>query len=465
MLCLAAALLASSATSERELRDSTSSASSASEPRASGLTRGAAAEAPRQLHLAFADERTMAVGWLTHGALPAPPRVRYGTRPGDYTHSATGTTRHDADPAAPFLPFHHDVVLRNLRPDTRYYYAAEGVGGALSAERSFTTLPAPTADGALRCSIFGDMGVNNSAATIARMEQRADHAFIMHVGDVSYADDLVDGRRYEGGRGYEAIYDAFGDMVEPLASSKAYFVAPGNHDVACHILNDRDCLGAHRNFTAYNRRWRMPSPESGGSLNMWYSFNAQRTHFVSIDTETDYDGAPTTPDTRFAGGRGGGFGDQMGWLEQDLQRAHADPAVDWIVVVGHRPIYESIDNAKDWPPDTVTRLREHVEPMFLRYGVDLYIGAHKHYYERLAPLRNRKLCAAGEACPTYIVHGSAGNNEPLSDKGTTHQDWVRASDYSNRGFLEFEVVNATRAAVRFIRADDGLVHDEGWLGQ
>ena len=48
----------------------------------------------------------------------------------------------------------------------------------------------------------------------------------------------------------------------------------------------------------------MPSPESGGSLNMWYSFNAQRTHFVSIDTETDYDGAPTTPDTRFAGGRG-----------------------------------------------------------------------------------------------------------------------------------------------------------------
>ena len=43
----------------------------------------------------------------------------------------------------------------------------------------------------------------------------------------------------------------------------------------------------------------------------------------------------------------------MSWLEQDLQRAHADPAVDWIVVVGHRPIYESIDNAKDWPPDTV----------------------------------------------------------------------------------------------------------------
>lgn len=31
------------------------------------------------------------------------------------------------------------------------------------------------------------------------------------------------------------------------------------------------------------------------------------------------------------------------------------------------------------------------------------------------------------------------------------------------GFLEFEVLNATHAAVRMIRADDGTVHDEGVL--
>ena len=178
-------------------------------------------------------------------------------------------------------------------------------------------------------------------------------------GDVSYADDLDGGRKYDGGRGYEKLYDRYGDMVEPLASSKAYFVTPGNHDVSCHILSDKDCIAAHRNFTPFNRRWRMPAATSGGSLgsNMWYSWRAQRTHFASISTETDYPGAPTTPSTRVAGGRGGGFGDQVAWLDADLRAAHEDPTVDWIVVVGHRPIYESIDDAKDWPVDTVKKCR------------------------------------------------------------------------------------------------------------
>ena len=36
--------------------------------------------------------------------------------------------------------------------------------------------------------------------------------------------------------------------------------------------------------------------------------------------------------------------------------------------------------------------------------------------------------------------------------------WIRAS-----GFLEWEVVNRTRAVVRFIRAVDGTVADEGIL--
>ena len=88
--------------------------------------------------------------------------------------------------------------------------------------------------------------------------------------------------------------------------------------------------------------------------------------------------------------------------------------------------------------------------------MDLYIGAHKHYYERLAPLYRSKLCdnegegenpaaalasgrrSGAQNCGSvYIVHGAAGNNEPLSTKGVTHKEWVRGSDYEHRGFLEF----------------------------
>lgn len=420
--------------------------------------------APRQLHLAFADETTMHVGWLTFDALSAGsmPIVHYGVQPGRYTASATGTSSHD--PSASFLHHHHDVTLRSLRPGTTYFYAVGAESSSeLSSEHNFTTLAVPSHNGAFKCSMFGDMGVNESEATIARLQQHVEHAFILHVGDVSYADDLDGGRKYQGGRGYEQLYDRYGEMVEPLTSSKAYFVSPGNHDVSCHILSDAECIAAHRNFTPYNRRWHMPSDASGGTQNMWYSFRAQRTHFVSISTETDYAGAPTTPGTRIGGGRGGGFGDQLAWLEADLKRAQDDSEVDWIVVVGHRPVYQSLDEVEDWPVDTVKKCRAVFEPLFHRYGVDLYVGAHKHYYERLAPLYKEQVCSAGTHCTTFVVHGSAGNNEPLSKKGTLHKDWVRGSDYEHRGFLELEVVNRTRAFVRFFRAEDGLVHDEGVL--
>ena len=220
---------------------------------------------PRQLRLAFADESTMAVGWLTDGPLSDPlpagsrPLVRYAPERGAWQVTA-GETAHDGDASAPFLHYYHDVLLTELHPGTRYTYTA-GAGtleGAQmwSEERSFTTLAEPSADGAFKCSIFGDMGVTSSAPTIARLAEHTEHAFIIHVGDISYADDLSDGKLYDGGRGYEAVYDTFGEMVEPLTSTKAYFVAPGNHDVACHILSDRDCIAVRTQATSHDFRFQ-----------------------------------------------------------------------------------------------------------------------------------------------------------------------------------------------------------------
>jgi hypothetical protein len=60
-------------------------------------------------------------------------------------------------------------------------------------------------------------------------------------------------------------------------------------DPACLAdSNKRDKLS---NFSAYNARFRMPSLESSGTLNMHFSFNFGPVHFISIDTETGYPGA------------------------------------------------------------------------------------------------------------------------------------------------------------------------------
>ena len=83
--------------------------------------------------------------------------------------------------------------------------------------------------------------------------------------------------------------------------------------------------------------------------------------------------------------------------------------------------------------------------------------------ERLAPLRAGKACAAAEACPVYLVHGSAGNNEGVDQGGTVHKKLVRGSNYADRGFVEFEVYNRSVAAVRFVRASDSAVLDSATL--
>ena len=76
----------------------------------------------------------------------------------------------------------------------------------------------------------------------------------------------------------------------------------------------------------------MPWKESGGVNNMWHSYDYSNVHFIMMDTETDYPGAPEGSNM---------FGDQLDWLEKDLISASSDPTIDWIIVGGHRPIYSS----------------------------------------------------------------------------------------------------------------------------
>jgi acid phosphatase type 7 len=86
----------------------------------------------------------------------------------------------------------------------------------------------------------------------------------------------------------------------------------------------------------------MPAPESGGVLNMWYSFNLHNVHFVQISTETDYPGAPSD-NYRVLGKANGNFGNQLEWLAADLKRANENRHLrPWIIVNGHRPLYSVV---------------------------------------------------------------------------------------------------------------------------
>lgn len=94
---------------------------------------------------------------------------------------------------------------------------------------------------------------------------------------------------------YETVYNGFMNWFQNVSATMPYMVSPGNHESECH---SPDCLiDLHgyglklNNFTAFNTRWHMPSANSDGVQNMWFSFDHGPVHFVGMNSETDFPGA------------------------------------------------------------------------------------------------------------------------------------------------------------------------------
>lgn len=409
---------------------------------------------PQGVHLAYAGDASssMAVSFFTCGKGDTPFLQLLGGK-SEVAQTVHGSSSSYYDRAQ------HLVMVAGLTPGTTYSYVVGLEHGSKSSTFAFST----SARGASQFSaaVIGDMGVNNSAATIAALTKRTrDINFTIHVGDVAYADDCNVPLHIErsAGRGYEAVYDLYQNSIEPFAAAAPYMVMPGNHDVSCHILSDIGCPKELRNFSALNHRFRMPSVESGASTlshhNMWYSWRVGNVHFVSLSTETDFPGSPTTPHTFVGGGAGGGFGDQLGWLRADLTAARADPLVSWIVAMGHRPWYGT--SKMDWPVRAQKKVQASFEPLLREFGVDIWLCGHKHYYERMVGAYRGE---ANDDGPVMIINGAAGSNEGI-DSSSGVGGLVAAVGYKEPGYGELSQVNETALRWRFFFSASGSMVDE-----
>lgn len=219
---------------------------------------------------------------------------------------------------------------------------------------------------------------------------------------------------------YENNWDLWQQWMTTITSKVPYMVLPGNHEPACAEfdgpgniltaylnLNETNstaptsdltyysCPPSQRNFTAYTHRFKMP----GGAKpdlsvgNFWYSFDYGMTHFVSIDTETDFADSPEWPFIHDTDGKlvhptedetyvtdSGPFGaiddedytdnkayQQYQWMAKDL--AAVDRTVTpWVVVMGHRPMYSS--QVSSYQGD----IRSAFEALMLQNEVDVYLS-------------------------------------------------------------------------------------------
>mmetsp|Transcript_10733 Transcript_10733/g.19436 ORF Transcript_10733/g.19436 Transcript_10733/m.19436 type:complete len:453 (+) Transcript_10733:45-1403(+) len=442
----------------------------------SALMLSTALAVPSQVHLSLGgavDSSGVSTGmyvmWKTDGQPSS--TVRYGTSEDDLSEQAQGSSKSYLDGHG----FHHTALMENLSCDLeKIFYQVGDEADGWSEVFSFKRAPCASSGTAFSISVFGDMGYLDSdlrppkiphgddpyhglnkvwSATYSRnmlesLKNSGDIDWVFHVGDIGYVDDSFASAPLK--FTYEEVYDGYMDWLQNLTSTMPYMVAPGNHESECHspaCIAQELKYGRHlRNFTAFNERWTMPSEESGGSrdTNMWYSFNYGSVHFVSINTETDWDGAEEqgTGDSHIPWLKAGGFGEDgefLTWLEADLKAAYEEKKAGgrkWIIAAGHRP-YNTIQEMK-------------IEEMFIKYEVDVYFAGHSHSYSR----------TTSSDKPVYIVAGGAGCDEMGPSKeslllGPLGQDSIESDKYST-GVLD---VSDEKLSWRLIDSIDGSIID------
>lgn len=424
---------------------------------ASMLSAALAADVPTQVHIALAgqdangDSNSMAVSWNTKGATTT-STVKFGTSSGVYSSAATGSA------SSYYETFNHHVILGALSPNTQYYYIVGDDASGWSQELTFKSAPTVSQlRGNFSFFVFGDMGEVRAQDSEAYIKAHKDSVdLIWHAGDVGYADDsfLHKGCMLE--FCYEQAFDNYLNDAQEWASAKPYMVMPGNHEADCHdpaCLLDKARREKLSNFTAFNGRFRMPSPETGGIKNMFYSFNYGNVHFVSFDTETDYPNAPLAKRYVLPCG---GFGDQLAWLEADLIKANENREQrPWIFAAGHRPIYHGTSVNKE--------LQAAVEELFYKYGVDVYFTGHVHSYERNYPTYQAtpETTYNNPRATTHLLIGGAGNDEmkdvPNNDVSPPGP-WTVVTD-GNYGIGQITIVDDSNLRFDYIQTTPGKVFD------
>jgi acid phosphatase type 7 len=222
--------------------------------------------------------------------------------------------------------------IDGLQPSTIYCYAIADAGGALTGRIGFRTAPAADSTEPVRFLAFGDSGGGGSdQRTLAEQMFTVPYELIVHTGDIAYDNGTIG----EFESNVFAIY-------APLFQHVPFFPAAGNHEY---------------NTTAaapFRAVFALP----GTSNERWYSYDWGRVHFVALDTESDY-------------------ATQVRWLDDDL----AATTRPWKIVYFHKPPFSSGGHGSD------TSLRNALEPVLEKHGVQLVLAGHDHDYERMVPQR------------------------------------------------------------------------------
>ena len=336
----------------------------------------------RAPYLQFASPTLMHVVWRTEG--PIEPVVRYGKEPGNLDKEVRGAaivaraslgaagqaipTKWDAlrTPANLALPklhsaavgtFQYEAGIKDLEPETSYYYAVFDGAKRLTPEDAsyrFTTHPKPGPERPVRFWVIGDGGTGREPQvavhdamrkTVESEKQPLD--FWIHVGDMAY----------DNGRDVE-FQTRFFEMYESTLRNKVCWPAMGNHEG----FTSSGKTGTGPYYDAYVVPTRGETGGVASGTEAYYSFDYANIHFICLDSH-DLSRKPGDP--------------MASWLRADLEKAKAD----WFIAFWHHPPYTKGSHDSDKETD-LTEMRKLIMPIIDAGGVDLVLTGHSHIYER-----------------------------------------------------------------------------------
>ncbi|XP_045164941.1 acid phosphatase type 7-like [Mercenaria mercenaria] len=391
---------------------------------------------PQQVHISLGDTATdMTIMWATR--VHDISVVEYHTGDRQKAIKVEGetikldTTNEDG---AKYL---HRVCLHGLQPQTKYFYNVHGESmDTLSDQFSFT-MPPVLAGNTHSFMVYGDLGTETHDMQFLLQEALNEkYEAVFHVGDIAY--DL--------NKGQGQIGDKFLQKIEKVAARTPYMTVPGDHERNDEFLHYR------YRFSMPNLPWPMPSD------NLWYSIDIGPIHFVLYSTEVFfYDEV--------------NIEEMLQWLKTDLDKANTQrSARPWIIAMGHRPMYCSIDkNDEDCKRDN-SLVRTSLEDLFYAEGVDLVISGHEHYYERTWPVYNKRAIQYNyrePAAPVHITIGTLGSVYE-SDKSTNVGGQWSAfvlSETGKESFGRLKVFNATHLHWEVRECANNKLVDQIWIIQ
>ena len=213
----------------------------------------------------------------------------------------------------------------------------------------------PNAPDSLKFAIIGDSGTGSDSQYAVARQLIASHdvfkyEFVLMMGDNLYS-----------GSGPKDFQKKFEEPYKPLLDSgMKFYAALGNHDNP----NER----FYKGFNMSGERFYTFKPKAN-------------VRFFALDSNY--------MDPK-----------QLEWLEKELSSSGSD----WKICFFHHPLYSS-----GGTHGSDTQLRTLLEPLFLKYGVDVVFAGHEHFYERIKPQKGIYYFTSGGAAK--LREGDVGKSE------------------------------------------------------